>query len=126
MTIRKRNASGKGGAHVDQAGGLEATNQNTKSESKSTTDNDILANKSTSTEVQLQKTLALLAQSPKTTIELRDHGVMMPAARVFQLKNEHQFVITTELVTLYDANGFRHGRCARYHLMQKAASEASA
>ncbi|MDQ2819850.1 MAG: helix-turn-helix domain-containing protein [Pseudomonadota bacterium] len=97
-------------ACIDRAVGLDA----------------ILANKSTSVEVQLQKTLALLRSGPMTTLDLRSEGVMMPAARIFALKNDHQYVITTELVTLLDENGYRHGRCARYHLQVGKSSDATA
>jgi hypothetical protein len=116
MTTRKRNAPRKGGAHVDQAGGLEATNQ--KTQRKSSTDSDIVDSKSTATEVQLAKVLALLRQGPKTTMELRHHAIMMPAARVFQLKRELNCTINTELVALYDDEGIRHRKCARYHLIE--------
>jgi hypothetical protein len=85
---------------------------------------DILTNRSTATEVQLKKILVLLRQGPKTTIDLRNHGIMMPAARIFYLKNECEHVITSESVTLYDANGFRHSKCARYHLIAEAGTEA--
>jgi hypothetical protein len=104
------------GVRVDLAGGLETTNQNT--EPKSSTDSSILDNKSTATEVQLAKVLALLREGPKTTIELRHHAIMMPAARVFQLKREHDCTITTELIALYDDQGVRHRKCARYHLIE--------
>lgn len=114
MTPEKRNASISTGAQVDHAGGLETTNQ--KTQPKSTTDAEILASKSTAIEVQLSKVLALLRQGAKTTIELRRHGIMMPAARVFTLKHDLGHVITTELVALYDAEGIRHRKCARYHL----------
>ncbi|MBV8048767.1 MAG: hypothetical protein JO171_16580 [Paludibacterium sp.] len=114
---KKKNA-GKAGAHVDLAGGLEATNQ--KVQQQSNTDAGVLNSKSTSTEIQLAKLLALLRQGPKTTIQLRQHGIMMPAARVFQLKNEHAYIITTELLPLYDAQGIHHRKCARYHLIEPA------
>ncbi|MDB4873346.1 MAG: hypothetical protein JWL97_4350 [Gemmatimonadales bacterium] len=106
------------GVRVDLAGGLDLT-------PKSNTDSPILANKSTATEVQLAKVLALLRQGPKTTIELRHHAIMMPAARVFQLKREHDCTITTELVALYDDQGVRHRKCARYHLIERQPAQAS-
>lgn len=119
---KKQNA--RKGVRVDLAGGLEATNQNT--EPKSSTDSSILDNKSTATEIQLAKVLALLRQGPKTTIELRQNGIMMPAARVFSLKRDHQQNIKTELLALYDAEGIRHRKCARYHLIADCASEGAA
>ncbi len=87
------------------------------------TDADVLKSRSTSTEAQRAKLLALLQRGPKTTIEARNNGVMMPATRVFELKRAGH-IITTELVTQYDDNGFIHPRCARYHLIQLAGKEA--
>jgi uncharacterized protein YbcC (UPF0753/DUF2309 family) len=121
MTDRKRNARTKSGARVDLAGELESTNQN--AQQQSSIDSAILANKSTATEVQIAKVLALLRQGPKTTIELRQHGIMMPAARVFTLKRDFKQNITTELLALYDAEGIRHSKCAKYHLVPDTASE---
>lgn len=114
---KKQNARAKPGACVDLAGGLESTNQKTQPDR--TTDSEILASKSTATEVQLAKVLALLRQGPKTTLELRHHSILMPATRVFELKRYHDCIITTELVALYDDQGVRHSQCARYHLMQQ-------
>ena len=114
---QKANAPGAGRAAVVQAGG-ELAKQNVQAQS--ITDAEILGSKSTSTEVQLAKVLALLRQGPKTTMELRDHGVMMPAARIFTLKREHKYAITTELLPLFDRQGIRHSKCARYHLADDA------
>lgn len=114
----KANASIAAGAQVDQAGGLEATHQSTPRQS--ITDAAALASTSTATDAQLAKLLALLRQGPKTTMELREHSIMMPAARVFQLKRERGHIITTELLPLYDRQGVRHSKCARYHLVAEA------
>ena len=111
---QKTNAPGVGRAAIVQAGGAELANQNLQAQF--ITDAQILGSKSTVTEVQLAKLLVLLRQGPKTTMELRDHGIMMPAARVFQLKREHKYAITTELLALFDSQGIRHRKCARYHL----------
>lgn len=113
MIGKKQNAPE--GARVNQAGGPEKTNQILLSQSN--TDAEILANKSTATNVQLAKLLALLRQGPKTTMELREHSILMPAARVFQLKRERGHTITTELLALFDSQGVRHRKCARYHLI---------
>src|SRR5450830_1463512 len=112
------------GAQVDQAGGLKSTNYTADFKADDTTLAALLANRSTATEVQLAKVLALLRQGPKTTMELREHSILMPAARVFQLKQEGGYTITTELLPLFDAQGVRHSKCARYHLIEaKACSE---
>jgi hypothetical protein len=110
MSSKMQNAGIAAGANVDLAGGPGSTLEHT-------IDSSILDNKSTAIEVQLAKVLALLRQGPKTTIELRQHGIMMPAARVFSLKRDHRQNITTELLALFDAEGIRHSKCARYHLV---------
>ncbi len=122
MTSKKQNASIAAGAHVDLAGG-QTTNQ--KTQPKSSIDSDIVNSKSTAPEVQIAKVLALLRQGPQTTIELRRHGILMPAARVFELKRDHDCSINTELVSLYDDEGIRHRKCALYHLLQQTAPQAS-
>jgi hypothetical protein len=113
----KRNAPREGRVS-GQAGGESKGNRDMQAHFN--IDAEILGSKSTTTEVQLAKVLTLLRQGPKTTMELRDHGIMMPAARVFQLKRERRYAITTELLTLFDAQGIRHAKCARYHLTDDA------
>ncbi|MFC0168394.1 helix-turn-helix domain-containing protein [Pseudoduganella danionis] len=119
---QKKNAGNRAGAHVDRAGGHDAVNN--KTQQQSSTDAAALRNKSTSTNAQLAKLMALLRQGPKTTIELRQHVIMMPAARVFELKNKRAQLITTELLPLYDAQGIKHSNCARYHLIETPAGSA--
>jgi hypothetical protein len=68
-------------------------------------------------QAQRDKVLILLRQGPKTTIDLRAHGIMMPATRVFELRNQYGHNILSELVPLFDVHGFRHLKCARYHLL---------
>lgn len=116
MTHTNENATGGGGVIVSGVA-PEAANQN--EQPNHTTDAAILKSRSTSTEAQRAKLLALLQSGPKTTIEARNNGVMMPATRVFELKRAGH-IITTELVTQCDDNGFLHPRCARYHLIQSA------
>lgn len=81
---------------------------------------DVLDSKSTSTEIQLAKVMKLLRSGPKTTIQLRDHGIMMPAARIHHLRHVEGHTIVSENVTLFDGNGFRHSKCARYRLVEGA------
>jgi hypothetical protein len=99
---------------------LEAANQNRQTQSCN--DSAALQSRSTSTEAQRAKLLAMLQQKPQTTIELRDSGIMMPAARVFDLKRMGH-IIESESVTQFDDNGFLHPRCARYHLIELAGIE---
>lgn len=101
--------------NVDSAGGLGSTN----CKSDSTSDSAVLQSRSTSTEAQRAKLLAMLKVKPQTTIELRDSGIMMPAARVFELKRIGH-IIRREIITQYDANGYLHPRCARYSLVTEA------
>jgi hypothetical protein len=121
--LPKQNAPGEGRAGVDGAGGLGSTKKVGSVIGKFSTGPEILANKSTAIDVQLAKLVALLRQGPKTTIQLRSHGIMMPAARVFQLKRDHGLDVFTELVTLYDHEGILHQRCARYHLVEGKSEE---
>jgi hypothetical protein len=107
------------GAHVDLAGGLESTNQNTQVQSS--TDLDILKSRSTSTEAQRDKLLALLRINPQTTYSLRKHGLAQCAARVFGLRKEG-FTILTDKVTAIDSDGFSHVGVARYRLTAEPAA----
>lgn len=116
--LKKEKATGQGGFSNVVGGQAETTCQSRRAQSSTVA--DVLKSKSTATEVQLEKAMALLRQGPKTTIELREHGIMMPAARIFQLKNERNHTIISELVTLFDANGYRHSKCARYSLVAEA------
>jgi hypothetical protein len=119
----------KGAAPDQENAPLEFTNfsaNDTASSLGSTTVDDVLASKSTTTEIQLAKLLALLRSGPKTTIQLRDHGIMMPAARVHYLRHVDGHQITSQLVTLFDANGFRHAKCARYYLEGEAPAKEAA
>jgi hypothetical protein len=121
MAEPKKNGAAEG-AEIDRAGG-HGSNVIMKVQSKSNTDFGGIASASTASKAQLVKLLALLRQGPKTTIDLRHHAIMMPAARVFQLKREQDCNIVTELVDLYDDQGVRHRKCARYHLVEQAAAQ---
>jgi hypothetical protein len=120
----KANAPRVGGVRVDRAGGLGSAKEEAANAEKFTTEDAALSDKSTSTEAQLRKLLALLRQGPKTTVDLRQHAIMMPAARVFQLRHEQNFVIHTELVALHDPEGVWHRKCARYHLIEMKPAQA--
>ncbi len=61
--------------------------------------------------------LRALRDSPKTTIELRqDYGVMMPAARVKELR-EQGCRIDTVRITCLSPDGIEHKKVARYVLL---------
>lgn len=78
-----------------------------------------IRSRSTSTEDQHRKLLALLRMGPQTTYSLRKHGIAQCAARIFWLRNIGH-VITTDRVTAVDSDGFSHVGVARYSLVQEA------
>jgi hypothetical protein len=116
---QESNTPQEGRAGIDLAGGLESTNQ--KVHQKNTTNPDILKNRSTSSEVQRDKLIALLRIGPQTTYSLRKHGLAQCAARIFGLRKEG-FTIITEKVAAIDSDGFAHGGVARYSLIAEPAA----
>lgn len=116
---KKQNPRTEAGARVDLAGGLESTNQ--KAQPEHTTKPDILKNRSTSSEVQRDKLIALLRIGPQTTYSLRKHGLAQCAARVFALRKEG-FTIITEKVVAIDSDGYTHARVARYSMTAEPAA----
>lgn len=75
--------------------------------------------KSTATEGQRQRILEALREGPKTSYDLRRMGAYQAPARIIELRRMG-YDIETELVTLYDRDGYLHPRCARYHLRGEA------
>lgn len=75
--------------------------------------------KSTATEAQRQRILEALREGPKTSYDLRRMGCYQAPARIIELRRMG-YDIETELVTLYDRDGYLHPRCARYHLRGEA------
>ena len=70
------------------------------------------------TSAQNQRNVVLMAlrESPKTTIELRDNfGVMMPAARIKELRQQG-YKIDTLRLTCFTADGIKHSKVAKYVL----------
>jgi len=120
----RENANAREEAGVLVAGWqAETTNQSRQAESS--TDSAILKSRSTSTEAQRAKLLALLRLGPQTTYSLRRNGLAQCAARVWELRKEGH-VITTESVTAIDSDGFSHVRVARYRLVSEAFVEVPA
>ncbi len=73
--------------------------------------------KSTHTEAQYERLLKLLRTGKRNTIELRKAGVIAPAARIKELKDEFGFDIPTiERIDMWDDEGFLHPRIAVYEL----------
>lgn len=72
--------------------------------------------RSTATEVQIQKLIALLKRRPCHTHELRMFGISHPAGRVFDLV-KRGYRLQTDRVTTVDSDGFRHVGVALYSLI---------
>jgi hypothetical protein len=86
-----------------------------------TTSSRNFSGKSTSVEAQHHRIIGALREGPKTSYDLRCLGCYQAPARVKELRDKFNFDIHTELVTLYDADGYAHPRAARYHLREVAA-----
>lgn len=82
------------------------------------TDSKLIGSRSTSTETQIGKLIALLRQGPKTTHSLRMHGISHPAGRIKDLRDS-EYVIYKETVKAIDSDGFTHINVARYALIQE-------
>lgn len=96
-------------ANAPDQGGAKATKQDNQPKHFSP--------KSTATEAQRQRILDALHVGPKTTYDLRRMGCYQAPARVIELRRMG-YNISTELVTIWDRDGYRHDRVARYHLVQ--------
>lgn len=82
---------------------------------KQATEQRQYSRKSTATEAQRLRILEALRIGPKTSYDLRRMGCYQAPARIIELRRMG-YEIETELVTLYDRDGYMHPRCARYHL----------
>lgn len=74
-----------------------------------------LHSKSTATEVQHARILALLALHPCTTEELTKAGIFRAAARIGELRRMGHDILTTR-IQLIDRDGFTHHGVALYSL----------
>ncbi|QEA12094.1 helix-turn-helix domain-containing protein [Comamonas flocculans] len=75
--------------------------------------------KSSATEAQYRRIIEALRIGPKTSHDLRVLGAYHPAGRVKELNDKFGFVIDSDRVSLWDAWGFEHRNCARYHLLRE-------
>lgn len=97
----------------DRANGSEASSKSKLSRDR----NAIRVLKSTATAAQYARVLQLLRIGKRSTIELRKHGVIAPAARIKELKDRYGYDIpTVQRVDLWDEEGFVHPRVAVYEL----------
>lgn len=72
--------------------------------------------KSTSTQAQVERTLAALEERPHSTVELRALGIYHPAGRVKDLRCMG-YKIITQRVYADDAHDYRHKRIGLYVLL---------
>jgi hypothetical protein len=68
---------------------------------------------------------SVLQEAPRTTVELRDDfGIMMPAARIKELR-QLGHIINTIRVTCITPDGVKHNGVAKYVLIQNKPSNTS-
>jgi hypothetical protein len=80
----------------------------------------------TSASSQRARVIYALRTGAKTTLELRaDHGVLMPAPRIFELK-ARGWGIDKTTVKAYTPDGVLHTGIARYYLAREPIAEATA
>jgi hypothetical protein len=84
--------------------------------------NAAIRKKSTATEVQLAKLLALTETRPHHTHELRQMGISHPAGRVLDLV-KRGYAFDTARITTVDGDGFSHRGVALYSLRTKPSGE---
>lgn len=72
--------------------------------------------KSTASEAQRERIIHALRRRPHTSYDLRRLGIYQAPARIKELRDRFGFVITTDLITLVDRDGYWHARCALYTL----------
>jgi hypothetical protein len=70
---------------------------------------------STATEVQRERILSALRICPTNTEELRALGIFQTTPRILELRRRG-YDIRTELIEIYDRDGYPHRGVARYHL----------
>lgn len=85
---------------------------------KAQADAKAIRSRSTGTDAQFARAVALLRSGPQTTYSLRKHGIAQTSTRIFDLRSRG-YVINTELIDAYDSDGYLHARVARYSLLQE-------
>lgn len=79
---------------------------------------------STTSEAQRQRTIDALRVRPQTTYDLRRMGIYQAPARIKELR-DRGYDIETQLVDLYDRDGYLHPRCALYELIGEPEAQQS-
>ena len=82
--------------------------------------NPHFTSRSTATEAQIARLIDLLRLAPRTTHELRCHGISHPAGRIHDLSKRGYFIDSTRVTTV-DSDSFTHVGVARYILLSEPA-----
>ncbi|WP_313297383.1 helix-turn-helix domain-containing protein [Diaphorobacter sp.] len=77
--------------------------------------------KSSATREQYKRVIEALRIRPQTSYDLRRLGVYQAPARIKELRDRFNFVISTDPVVIVDRDGYRHARVALYTLMSEPA-----
>jgi hypothetical protein len=99
---------------------MTTKNETGRSSCKSATQDATTGKQCNSADAQRARLLAALETGPLTTLDARrDLGILMPAARIHELRHRHGKVITTVWVSRQADNGLTHN-VALYALMPDA------
>lgn len=74
---------------------------------------------------QKDRVLELLRIGPKSTIELRNAGIIHPAGRVLELRADGYKIDTAFIARDLDHSGFEHHGIAKYVLKQGVTNESN-
>lgn len=75
--------------------------------------------RSTATEVQRARIVAMLRTGEQNTFDFRRAGIMQSGTRIFELRAMGYSIVTVARQTLYDADGYRHIGVAVYALVSE-------
>ena len=76
----------------------------------------IIASKSTATQAQHERILAMLGVGEKSTFDFRRAGIMQTSTRILELRRRGHNIDTVARRDMFDADGHRHVRVAVYAL----------
>ena len=79
--------------------------------------------KFSATEAQRTRIIHALLRRPHTSYDLRRLGIYQAPARIKELRDRFGYGITTDRVTLVDADGYSHPRAALYTLVSEPDGE---
>jgi hypothetical protein len=76
-----------------------------------------IRSRSTATEAQRERILAMLRTGEKSTFDFRRAGIMQSSTRIFELRQRGYCILTVARRDMFDADGYRHERVAVYALI---------